>query len=518
MAVTPLPFLDRTAATFKSDVDAFFAQKLPQFSVEVNQVATAADASAESANAAKTAAATSANNAGTSATNAANSASAASSSKTAAAASETNAANSASAASSSKSAAATSETNAAQSAAAAKASADSIGSGPVTSVNTKTGVVSLSAADVGALASGGTAVAATKLATARTIAVGGDATGSASFDGAGNISIPIVVLDDSHNHVISNIDNLQEALDATANLMTKNFLINGNFDIWQRGVSQTVAGFGSADRWNMGHSGGSKTASLQEFPFGSLVPLARFFCRHVVVGGSAAADFTIMSQAIEDLQRYSSGQYTVSFWAKADAARSISIEVVQSFGTGGSPSSAVTGIGSTKIAVTTTWNKYSVTVTLPSISGKTLGTNGDATLVLNVWYSGGTGNNSRTGSLGVQSGTFDIAQIQLEKGAHATAFQVQNYSDIVLQCQRYYQAGSITFAGYSTTGVANAFTVKLPVVMRVVPSIAWMQTSSPNILSSGLASMGADAIQPNAQVAANGGFALNGNYQLNAEY
>lgn len=42
------------------------------------------------------------------------------------------------------------------------------------------------AADVGALASGGTAVSATKLATARTISVTGDATWSTSFDGSAN--------------------------------------------------------------------------------------------------------------------------------------------------------------------------------------------------------------------------------------------------------------------------------------------------------------------------------------------
>lgn len=52
----------------------------------------------------------------------------------------------------------------------------------VLSVNSQTGVVNLAAADVGALAASGTAVAATKLATARTIA-------GKSFDGTANITI-----------------------------------------------------------------------------------------------------------------------------------------------------------------------------------------------------------------------------------------------------------------------------------------------------------------------------------------
>ena len=155
MAVTPLPFLDRTSATFKTDTDTFFGSQLPTFSVEVNQVATDAQASATAANNSKTAAATSATNAGTSATNAANSATAANTSKTNTATSETNAANSATAANNSKTAAATSATNAATSATNSEASAvrakqaaDSISSGPVTSVNGKTGVVSLAKADI----------------------------------------------------------------------------------------------------------------------------------------------------------------------------------------------------------------------------------------------------------------------------------------------------------------------------------------------------------------------------------
>lgn len=56
---------------------------------------------------------------------------------------------------------------------------------------------------------------ATKLATARTIAISGDVTGTAtSFDGSANITIAATIADDSHNHIITNIDGLQSALDA----------------------------------------------------------------------------------------------------------------------------------------------------------------------------------------------------------------------------------------------------------------------------------------------------------------
>ena len=68
----------------------------------------------------------------------------------------------------------------------------------------------------GSSSAGGAATSANKLATARTISLTGDVTGSTSFDGSGNVSITATVADDSHNHIISNVDGLQSALDAKA--------------------------------------------------------------------------------------------------------------------------------------------------------------------------------------------------------------------------------------------------------------------------------------------------------------
>lgn len=66
----------------------------------------------------------------------------------------------------------------------------------------------------GSSSAGGAATSANKLATARTISLTGDVTGSTSFDGSGNVSIAATVADDSHNHTIANVDGLQSALNA----------------------------------------------------------------------------------------------------------------------------------------------------------------------------------------------------------------------------------------------------------------------------------------------------------------
>ncbi len=87
-----------------------------------------------------------------------------------------------------------------------------------TSANTASKVVArdasgnFSAGTITAALAGNASTAST-LATARTISLTGDVTGSTSFDGSGNASIAAVIADNSHNHTIANVDGLQTALD-----------------------------------------------------------------------------------------------------------------------------------------------------------------------------------------------------------------------------------------------------------------------------------------------------------------
>lgn len=60
----------------------------------------------------------------------------------------------------------------------------------------------------------GNSATSTKLQTARTIGLAGDATGSALFDGSADATITVAVVDDSHNHTISTLTGVQALLDA----------------------------------------------------------------------------------------------------------------------------------------------------------------------------------------------------------------------------------------------------------------------------------------------------------------
>lgn len=60
----------------------------------------------------------------------------------------------------------------------------------------------------------GNASTASKWLAAITLSLTGDVSGTANIDGSGNISIATTIADNSHNHIISNVDGLQTALDA----------------------------------------------------------------------------------------------------------------------------------------------------------------------------------------------------------------------------------------------------------------------------------------------------------------
>jgi len=220
----------------------------------------------------------------------------------------------------------------------------------------------------------------------------------------------------------------------------KNKIINGNFDIWQRGTSNGMSGYYTADRWKSSNVGTTKVASQQSFTVGQTdVPgEPTYFMRHVVTSSAGAGNYSINHQMIEDVRTLAGKTVTFSFWAKADASKNIAIEFYQEFGSGGSPSTAVTSFVTT-CALTSSWKKFIVTGSIPSISGKTLGSNNDHTLRAYFWFDAGSTYNSRTNSLGQQSGTFDIAQVQLEEGPVATAFEQRHLGQELALCQRYYE-------------------------------------------------------------------------------
>lgn len=223
-----------------------------------------------------------------------------------------------------------------------------------------------------------------------------------------------------------------------------NAIINGDFNVWQRATSQTSAGYGSDDRWYNNHGGSSKVHSQQSHTSGQVtVPgNPQFYSRTVVTSVANAANFVVKVQNIEGVRSFSGQTITVTFWAKADATRNIAIEMVQNFGTGGSPSAAVTGIGSQLKSLSTSFTKHQAVISIPSISGKTLGSDGNDYLQFAFWFDAGSNYNLRTASLGQQSGTFDISHVSIVLGdvsGEADPFETRDQVHEEHLCYRFFE-------------------------------------------------------------------------------
>jgi len=259
----------------------------------------------------------------------------------------------------------------------------------------------------------------------------------------------------------------------------RNKLINGNFDLWQRGTSLAAAAgyYYLADRWQSISVGTTIAPSQQAFTLGqTAVPgEPRYFHRSVVASVAAAGNYALLIQRIEGVRTLAGQQGVLSFWAKADASKNISVEMVQNFGTGGSPSATVNGIGVTTCALTANWQQFKVPVTLPSIAANQIGTNGDDSLGMFFWFDAGSSFNALTNSLGQQSGTFDIARVQFEPGAVATPFEVRPLGTELALAQRYCVVyGPSTFVGTGVVmGNTQAYiTFGTPVPMRATPTVS----------------------------------------------
>ncbi|ERE08056.1 hypothetical protein O166_05810 [Pseudogulbenkiania ferrooxidans EGD-HP2] len=230
----------------------------------------------------------------------------------------------------------------------------------------------------------------------------------------------------------------------------RNALINGGFDVWQRGASQTVSGYGSADRWCLdlgvppGLSGVTVSKVAASAADTDALGGAANFLRIAVTKAPAAParEYCQITQRVEGVRRFSGKTMTLSFWAKADAAKTILFYVEQGFGSGDGVSPIARAQNETPIPLGTGWQRYSFTFTSPSIQGKAIGSVGDDYLSVFFGVSYSTVLPAHSAITGSQTGVFDIAQVQLEEGPVATSYERRSPGEELALCQRYYEMGS----------------------------------------------------------------------------
>lgn len=292
--------------------------------------------------------------------------------------------------------------------------------------------------------------------------------------------------------------------------------INSYFDVWQRATSFTPAAATktyTADRWavNIG-TGGVATISRQThtpgYPLGTLYGEPAYFFRwNQSTGGTGSLTLSQFHEGVRTLADFAP-DVIVLMWAKVSASTlAVTPKLVQKFGTGGSPSADVTTTGSAK-TVTTSWTLFSEVFALPTISGKTLGSNGDDSLELQL-------------SLPTSSTfTLDLAMVALMPGSVVVDVPLVPFEETMARCQRFHHKSfntsqaEVQNAGINTPGCVQALAsgtsvnqyVPFPVEMRAAPTITtystnaatanWQGTGTPAVVISAAGTRGAsfDAI------------------------
>jgi hypothetical protein len=245
-------------------------------------------------------------------------------------------------------------------------------------------------------------------------------------------------------------------------IVGRNKILNGDFSIWQRGTTG-VNGF-LADRWYL--NAGAPTSfsqTRQAFTPGS-APVAgyegKYFWRNTITTVGPSTEW-YLNTYIEDVQTLAGQTATFSFWAKADSARAMSGYLLQRFGDGGSINVSTT-IGTASLTIS--WQRFTFTISIPSLSGKTIGANN----LVQIFFA----MNPASGMV------IDLWGVQLEAGNQATPFHTAtpNQQTELAACQRYYQRWNATvnygnfFPGQIQVNNLGQCSVQLKVPMRVGPT------------------------------------------------
>lgn len=265
--------------------------------------------------------------------------------------------------------------------------------------------------------------------------------------------------------------------------MARQAIINGNFDVWQRGTSflQGYAGLiFSADRWKHGQDPGSAyTVSRQD---GTGVVGSQYCLRlHRTAGNTGTTRiWTAYSMETVDSIKLRGKKLTLSFYTRKGANLSGTLAITLKTGTGTDEFSAAY-TGSADVAtenlssITTSWVKHTITTT--NVIADTVTEIG----ILIEYTPSGT-----AGALDY----WEIAQVQLCAGDVALPFMPKSYEEELRACQRYFirysPAEGTNFYNYclctanSTTNGKGIF--QFPTAFRTNPTRA----SNGNFLLGGI--------------------------------
>jgi hypothetical protein len=264
-------------------------------------------------------------------------------------------------------------------------------------------------------------------------------------------------------------DNLGGAV--TPFVAGKNFVINGGFDIFQRGSLSTTSGGYGLDRWYQESSGSGAAVTMTQQTTG--VPSGSRYCARITTPNLPSAGYGNQSQFIETSN-------VAGLWGKTVT---LSIKLRRNAAFAGTLTVSLAKSATVDAGNGATWTTLSSqTVTNAQLPTGTTSADWYTVSFTTSVPSDGTANGLRLSIQQSQvesSAYWEMAQAQLEIGSAATPFARAGGSiggELAL-CQRYFwQAfsnlsyASIAPTNYDNSGVALA-TMQFPVTMRVAPTL-----------------------------------------------
>lgn len=237
-------------------------------------------------------------------------------------------------------------------------------------------------------------------------------------------------------------------------LSNRNRLINGSMEVAQRSghIASSAAGYGHLDRWYLNENGASCAVTQETFDAGEE---RNGLKKYGKLSASQSAAYASLLQRIEDVASIPAGTVTVSFDAKGIAPQGgLQVWLVQNFGSGGSSEVEITP---QTVTFSTSWQRHSLTFTVPALTGKTIGTNS--------YFQFQIGQHSNTQTT---AWLLNITGVQLEIGSKSTEFEYEGYGQNLAKCQRYYQKKTVNIK--SAAAGDALITLGLAPEMRTTPT------------------------------------------------
>jgi len=248
----------------------------------------------------------------------------------------------------------------------------------------------------------------------------------------------------------------------------KNAIINGGFDVWQRGTSFTATGVYTADRWYTGTNSG-QTLTRQTTSDTTNLPTIQYCMRAQRNNATSNTNLVGISQSIETSNsiRFAGQAVTLSFYARKGANLSGTVTATLYSGTGtdqrrdfGAGFTGEATVATSSPSLTTGWVRYTLAGTVAATATE---------LAALIYF-------TPVGTAGAAD-YIEVTGVQLEIGTVTTFARTgSGIQGELAACQRYYFrfTGPGAYSAYAFGAYGGTTTgyilMDYPVTLRTTPS------------------------------------------------